>query len=140
MINVQVIHLVRPLRCNNWVWFCCLQEMEVQSPPGTTVGWIKQECSFIYPRFSIQNADGETILTIKGPCWTCKWCDVEFEVPEFCCAYSVSALNLLYSLVHPRPHHSQRVIVVVWFVIPRLCRCVARYTVVFWLYLGYAHA
>lgn len=54
--------------------------MEVQSPPGTTIGYIKQDCTFVYPWFSIQNADRETILKIKGPCWTCKFCDVEFNV------------------------------------------------------------
>ena len=85
---LQVIHLVRPLRCNDWCCFCCLQEMEVQSPPGTTVGWIKQEFSFIYPKFSIQNANGDTILTIKGPCWTCKWCDVEFQVCTRCVCFN----------------------------------------------------
>ena len=82
----QVIHLVRPLRCAAWCCFCCLQEMEVQSPPGTTVGWIKQDCTFIYPWFSIQNADGETVLKIKGPCWTCRWCDIEFQVRESSCS------------------------------------------------------
>jgi len=41
--GVEVIHLERPLRCMAWCCFCCLQEMEVQSPPGTTIGYIKQE-------------------------------------------------------------------------------------------------
>lgn len=76
----EVIHLVRPYRCNAWCCFCCLQEMEVQSPPGTTIGFIKQDCTFIYPWFSVQNADGETVLKIKGPCWTCRWCDIEFQI------------------------------------------------------------
>ena len=79
-LSPQVIHLVRPYRCTGWCCFCCLQEVEVQSPPGTTIGWVKQDCSFIYPAFSIQNADGDTVLKIKGPCWTCRWCDVEFKV------------------------------------------------------------
>lgn len=76
----EVIHLIRPYRCNAWCCFCCLQEMEVQSPPGTTIGFIKQDCTFIYPWFSVQNADGETVLKIKGPCWTCRWCDIEFQI------------------------------------------------------------
>ena len=79
----QVIHMERPLRCQGWCCFCCLQEVEVQSPPGTVVGYIKQDCSFVYPWFSVQNADGETVLKIKGPCWTCKWCEVEFEVHTY---------------------------------------------------------
>ena len=54
--------------------------MEVQSPPGTTIGWVKQDCTFIYPQFSITNADGDTILEIKGPFCTCKCWDVNFNV------------------------------------------------------------
>lgn len=76
----EVIHFVRPLRCSDWCCFCCLQELEVQSPPGTTIGWVRQDFSFIFPMFSILNAERETILKMKGPCWTCKWCDVEFQI------------------------------------------------------------
>ena len=54
--------------------------MEVQSPPGTVIGYIKQDCSFIYPWFSIENAEGDTVLKIKGPFCTCKFCEVQFEV------------------------------------------------------------
>ena len=54
--------------------------MEVQSPPGTTIGHIEQDCTFIFPWFTVKNADGDTVLKIRGPCLTCKWCDVEFEV------------------------------------------------------------
>ena len=76
----QVIHIERPLRCQNWCCFCCLQEVEVQSPPGTVVGYIKQDLSFVYPWFSVEDADGQVVLKIKGPLCTCKWCEVEFQV------------------------------------------------------------
>lgn len=85
LICLQVIHFVRPYRCVGWCCFCCLQEMEVQSPPGTTIGWIKQDCYFVFPSFSILNAERETVLKIRGPCWTCKWCDVEFKVRYIKC-------------------------------------------------------
>ena len=39
----EVIHLERPLRCSAWCCFCCLQEIEVQAPPGQVVGYVKQE-------------------------------------------------------------------------------------------------
>lgn len=77
---VQVIHLVRPYRCMSCLCFCCLQKIEVQSPPGTVIGYIQQDCSFVYPWFSVLNAEEETVLRIKGPCWTCKFCESEFEV------------------------------------------------------------
>ena len=78
--SFQVIHIERPLRCQGWCCFCCLQTVEVQSPPGSVVGYIKQDCTFVYPWFTVENAEGEVVLKIKGPCWTCKWCDVEFQV------------------------------------------------------------
>ena len=41
--GVEVIHLERPYRCSAWCCFCCLQELEVQAPPGQVVGYVKQE-------------------------------------------------------------------------------------------------
>ena len=38
----EVIHLERPLRCSAWCCFCCLQTIEVQSPPGTIIGYVDQ--------------------------------------------------------------------------------------------------
>ena len=34
----EVIHLVRPLRCQGCCFPCCLQELEVHSPMGTIIG------------------------------------------------------------------------------------------------------
>ena len=39
----EVIHLSRPLRCQCCCCPCCLQEIEVQSPPGTVVGYVEQK-------------------------------------------------------------------------------------------------
>lgn len=39
----EVIHLNRPLRCSACCFPCCLQEIEVTSPPGTPVGYIAQK-------------------------------------------------------------------------------------------------
>ena len=52
----------------------------MQSPPGTVIGYVKQDCSFVYPSFSILNAEEETVLKIRGPCFTCRACQAEFEV------------------------------------------------------------
>ena len=80
LLVIQVIRLIRPLRCYEWCNCCHRQEMEVQSPPGTTVGWIKQDLSLWYTWMSIQDASGQTVLKIKGPCCTCDWCQNEFQV------------------------------------------------------------
>ncbi|XP_067827933.1 phospholipid scramblase 2-like [Heptranchias perlo] len=77
----EVIHLVRPFKCVS-CWFpCCLQELEVQSPPGTTIGYVKQTWHPCLPKFSVQNVERETVLRIVGPCFACTCCgDINFEV------------------------------------------------------------
>ncbi|ETE59375.1 Phospholipid scramblase 3, partial [Ophiophagus hannah] len=50
----EVIRLVRPLKC-----------MEVQSPPGATIGYVVQTWHPFMPRFSIQNVEKETVLRVK---------------------------------------------------------------------------
>ncbi|KAK7469818.1 hypothetical protein BaRGS_00036147 [Batillaria attramentaria] len=77
----EVMHLERPLRCTSCLCFCCLQKLEVQAPPGTVVGYVRQACSCFHPRYKINNAQDETVLRIKGPCCRCNICgDIEFEV------------------------------------------------------------
>ncbi|KAK1336164.1 hypothetical protein QTO34_003966 [Cnephaeus nilssonii] len=57
------------------------REMEVQSPPGTTIGHVLQTRHPFLPKFSIQDADCHTILRVVGPCWTCGFgTDTNFEV------------------------------------------------------------
>ncbi|KAM6949310.1 phospholipid scramblase 1-like [Aplochiton taeniatus] len=77
----EVIRLIRPFRCVS-CWFpCCLQEMEVQAPPGTTVGYIVQDWHPYLPRFSIQGANKETLMKLQGPCCACNCCgDINFEI------------------------------------------------------------
>ncbi|XP_077514966.1 phospholipid scramblase 2-like [Amblyomma americanum] len=77
------MHIVRPLRCVHCCWFCCLQKMEVQAPPGTTIAFVRQRWSICHPYFTIYTAEEEPALHIVGPICTesipCK-CDVKFEV------------------------------------------------------------
>ena len=58
--------------------------IEVQAPPGTVVGYVKQEAlGIIRPWFSIQDAEGDTVLRIKGPVLGCScYADANFEVSE----------------------------------------------------------
>ena len=39
----EVIHLSRPLRMQICCCPCCLQEIEIQSPPGTVIGYVVQK-------------------------------------------------------------------------------------------------
>lgn len=83
MDNMQqeVMHLERPLRCASCWTPCCLQEMTITSPPGTVIGKLKQRWDMLFPKFDVENENGDTILKIEGPCLTCNMCgDVEFKV------------------------------------------------------------
>jgi len=77
----EVIHLQRPLRCQTCCFPCCLQEMEVSSPPGSVIGTIEQEWSLCKPQFAIKDQGGNIVLKIMGPFCTASLCgDIEFKV------------------------------------------------------------
>lgn len=78
----QVISLNRPLACQGCCFPCCLQTMEVSSPPGSIIGTIEQNWSIFYPSYSVKNASGDIIFRIEGPFCACKCCcqDVNFKV------------------------------------------------------------
>ncbi|XP_055347501.1 phospholipid scramblase 2-like [Paramacrobiotus metropolitanus] len=77
----EVMHLFRPLKCTGCCWPCCLQELEVMSPPGTPIGYIVEEWSFLVPKFRIENANRQTVLRLTGPICKISCCnDVEFPV------------------------------------------------------------
>uniref|UniRef100_A0AAR2LKF1 Phospholipid scramblase n=1 Tax=Pygocentrus nattereri TaxID=42514 RepID=A0AAR2LKF1_PYGNA len=77
----EVIRLIRPFRCATCWCPCCLQELEVQAPPGTTIGYVSQDWHPCYPKFSIQGPNRETVMKLEGPCLACNCCgDVNFEL------------------------------------------------------------
>jgi len=79
--GMEAIHLTRPLRCQACCFPCCLQEVEVSSPPGSVIGTVEQEWSFIYPRFVIKDQGGSPVLRIEGPLCPISCCgDVDFKV------------------------------------------------------------
>lgn len=77
----EVMTITRPIRCSSCCFPCCLQELEVQSPPGTPIGYVVQNWHPFLPKFTIQNERKEDVLKIVGPFCACKCCsDVNFEV------------------------------------------------------------
>lgn len=77
----EVMKLHRPYRCSACCFPCCLQELEVEAPPGTTVGYVIQNWHPCLPKFTVQNEKKEGVLKIIGPCVPCSCCgDVNFEV------------------------------------------------------------
>jgi len=77
----EVLHLSRPYRCQSCCFPCCLQSLEVSSPPGTTIGFVDQKWTCIKPKFDIKDGDGNVALVIVGP-WCTYSCagDVEFKI------------------------------------------------------------
>ena len=39
----EVIRLYQPLNCGLCCFPCCLQEIEIESPPGTPIGYVVQK-------------------------------------------------------------------------------------------------
>jgi len=82
LAGTEVIHIKRPLNCQGCCFPCCLQTLEVQSPPGTVVGTVEEEWTLFKPRFRVKDQAGETVLIIQGPFWMCSCScgDVKFSV------------------------------------------------------------
>jgi len=80
-VGQEVLHLVRPLRCQHCCFPCCLQELEVHSPPGTIIGSVEQQWSIFYPKFIIKDDRGNPVMKINGPFCACECCsDLDFIV------------------------------------------------------------
>lgn len=69
----EIMTMQRPFRCT-YCCFCCpstRQELEVQCPPGRTVGFVRDHWNMCQVAYSIQNEKKEKVLSIRGPCSTC---------------------------------------------------------------------
>lgn len=77
----EVIHLSRPLKCQGCCCYCCLQEIEIQAPPGEVVGYCIQKWSLWEQKLEICDANRTPQLLIRGPCCPISCgSDVQFEV------------------------------------------------------------
>ncbi|XP_076295465.1 phospholipid scramblase 1 isoform X2 [Lasioglossum baleicum] len=74
----EVLRMFRPFRCHSCCFPCCLQELEVYSG-DTLLGSVTQDWTLWRPSFSVRNASGDTVLTIKGP-WLRCCVEVAFKV------------------------------------------------------------
>ncbi|PIK38938.1 putative phospholipid scramblase 2 isoform X3 [Apostichopus japonicus] len=72
----DIIHLSRPLRCTS-CWFpCCLQKLEVSSPPGTVIGYVKQSWSVCFQSLRLRMNEKRpfsvsTVRSVPGNMWRC---------------------------------------------------------------------
>ncbi|KAH8035557.1 hypothetical protein HPB51_006313 [Rhipicephalus microplus] len=56
--------------------------MDVHAPPGTIIGSLRQECTVVFPLFSVLDSRGNVVLQIQGPfCTTAALCnDIVFDI------------------------------------------------------------
>ncbi|KAK2901277.1 hypothetical protein Q8A67_009392 [Cirrhinus molitorella] len=71
----QIIRLVHPS-----VFCCSSHELEVQSPPGTPIGYVQQNLHVCLPKLTVANGRGEPAFKIEGPCLGCTSCYQNFEL------------------------------------------------------------
>lgn len=83
--NMQpLIRVDRPFRCQaSFMWCCYLQEMDIQSPPGVSIGTVKQLWTPWKPRFEVLDSQGQQNFIIEGECCFCLPCrDIIFKVTD----------------------------------------------------------
>ncbi|KAH8286123.1 hypothetical protein KR054_003037, partial [Drosophila jambulina] len=77
----EVLQLQRPAACSCCLFCCCLDRIEISDPQGNVIGSIKEECTICKPSFRILDHNGDLVLRIEGPFWTCSTCgNIEFQV------------------------------------------------------------
>ncbi|XP_038179469.1 phospholipid scramblase 4 isoform X2 [Arvicola amphibius] len=68
----EIMTMQRPFRCT-CCCFCCScarQELEVQCPPGATIGFVAEHWNLCRATYSIQNQEKESMMRVRGPCAT----------------------------------------------------------------------
>ncbi|XP_044893405.1 phospholipid scramblase 4 isoform X1 [Felis catus] len=68
----EIMTMQRPFRCT-CCCFCCpstRQELEVQCPPGVTIGFVAEHWNLCRAVYSIQNEKKENVMRVRGPCST----------------------------------------------------------------------
>ncbi|KAL3887321.1 hypothetical protein ACJMK2_027263 [Sinanodonta woodiana] len=83
-MNQHIFQLHRPYRCvGSCLWCCCLQEMDIQSPPGISIGSVKQIWTCWSPKYQVSDAQGNPVFMINGECCYCACCtDIIFQVSD----------------------------------------------------------
>uniref|UniRef100_A0A0A9WQX4 Phospholipid scramblase n=1 Tax=Lygus hesperus TaxID=30085 RepID=A0A0A9WQX4_LYGHE len=79
MYGNPVIHFYREMTCSSC--FFNVQVMNVYSPPGCLIGSVEQDFTFLYPKYNLKNAAGDSMLLIRGPLVTTGFfSNVDFQV------------------------------------------------------------
>lgn len=83
-LNREVMTMQRPLKCTICCYCCCpstRQEMEIQCPPGVTIGFVREHWNLFRAIYNLQNEKKEVMMKIVGPCLSSGCCsDFVFQV------------------------------------------------------------
>ncbi|CAF4529420.1 unnamed protein product [Rotaria sp. Silwood1] len=82
-LHIEIIRVKREFKCcagSVWCACCaaCSHEIIVESPPGTVIGYVTQECSFHRVHYALKDANDNVVLKIVGPGCMC-------DGPLACC-------------------------------------------------------
>lgn len=77
-----LVELYRPYRCEaSFLWCCCLQEMDIMSPPGVSIGSVKQIWTPWTPKYEVYDGQGNCVYIINGECCYCAcFADIFFQI------------------------------------------------------------
>ncbi|XP_022088144.1 phospholipid scramblase 3-like [Acanthaster planci] len=75
----DVVHFVRPPRCDACCCPCCMMGIMVQTPGGEIIGYVKQTWSLFGAAFKIEDADKTPLMTLWTSCCPCR-CETDLEI------------------------------------------------------------
>ncbi|XP_023334965.1 phospholipid scramblase 2 [Eurytemora carolleeae] len=69
-----VMHIERPLKCDDCCWFCCMQELEMFDPAGEKLYSVEQEWAFFNNKIALKDGGGEVLMRIHGEVCVIRCC------------------------------------------------------------------
>eukprot|EP00731_Ephydatia_muelleri_P029638 Em0021g161a len=76
--ETEVMYIERPYR--GCCFTCGFQQLDVESPPGTSLGHVTQDFTLIRSCFTVADSTKQPVLSIRGPFLNCRCCDINFEI------------------------------------------------------------
>lgn len=78
-LGQTVMNFSRGVDCGRpFCGYCCGDQVKATTPSGQILGYIEEEGSLCYPRFRINNANGNAVFKLEGPVCICG--TVSFQV------------------------------------------------------------
>ncbi|CAH1245351.1 PLSCR1 [Branchiostoma lanceolatum] len=80
-LSREVLHLVRPARCDACCFPCCLMTLTVKTGDEETLGYVKQKWNIFHGILEVQDAEKKPWYHIRGPACPCRcFSNMEFKI------------------------------------------------------------